>query len=116
MIFQRLHLDKTLYYALMALALLSLLTVYSATGKDLGQTGAHALRLLLGFGIMLGVAQVRPENFERWSPYVFTAALLLLALVLAVGSIGKGAQRWLNLGFVRVQPSEVMKLALPMML
>lgn len=113
---QRLHLDKTLFYALLALAGISLLTVYSASGRDLGITGGHALRLLFGFGVMLVVAQTRPENFERWSPYVFAGGIVLLALVLGVGAVGKGAQRWLHLGIVRFQPSEVMKLALPMML
>ncbi len=112
---RRLHLDRTLLYALLALAGISLLAVYSASGKNLGMAGAHALRLLFGFAIMLGVAQMRPENIERWSPYLFAFGLVLLVLVLGVGSIGKGAQRWLNLG-IRVQPSEVMKLTLPMML
>jgi rod shape determining protein RodA len=116
MSFERLHLDRTLFYALATLALVSLLTVYSASGKDLGVAAAHVLRLLMGFGIMLALAQVRPENFERWSPWLFGLGLVLLVLVFFVGTIGKGAQRWLNLGFVRFQPSEIMKLALPMML
>lgn len=105
-----------MFLALTALALVSLLTVYSASGKDFGIAGAHAVRLLIGFIIMLAVAQVRPENVERWSPYLFGIGLVLLILVLGVGTIGKGAQRWLNLGFIRFQPSEIMKLALPMML
>jgi rod shape determining protein RodA len=113
---ERMHLDKTLFWSLAGLALVSLLTVYSASGKDLGIAISHAIRLLIGFGIMFAVAQVRPDNFERWSPYLFGIALVLLALVLGIGTIGKGAQRWLNFGFVRFQPSEVMKLALPMML
>lgn len=113
---QRLHLDKTLLYALLALAALSLLVVYSGSAKDTGATLAHLMRLLLGFTVLAVVAQIRPEILERWSPYVFVAGMLLLAAVLAVGVIGKGAQRWLNLGFIRFQPSEIMKLAVPMML
>jgi rod shape determining protein RodA len=116
MTFERLHLDRTLFYALATLALVSLLTVYSASGRDLGVAAAHVVRLLIGFGILLAVAQVRPENFERWSPWLFGLGLVLLVLVLGVGIIGKGAQRWLSLGVVRFQPSEIMKLALPMML
>jgi rod shape determining protein RodA len=114
--FERLHLDKSMFWGLAALALVSLLTVYSASAKDFGVAGAHAVRLAIGFVIMLVVAQVRPENFERWSPYMFAIGLVLLVLVLGVGHIGKGAQRWLSLGFIRFQPSEVMKLTLPMML
>jgi rod shape determining protein RodA len=113
---QRLHLDKTLLYALLALAGLSLVILYSASAKNLNATGAHFLRLMLGFGMMLVIAQVRPENLERWSPYLFGIGLLLLLAVLALGVVGKGAQRWLNFGVLKFQPSEIMKLAVPMML
>ena len=113
---QRLHLDKTLFYALLTLAIISLFVVYSGSAKDLNATFGHLIRLLLGFTILLAVAQIRPEILERWSPYIFIVGLLLLIAVLAVGDIGKGAQRWLDLGFLRFQPSEIMKLAVPMML
>ncbi|MBI3571207.1 MAG: rod shape-determining protein RodA [Gammaproteobacteria bacterium] len=113
---QRLHLDKTLFYALLTLAGISLFVVYSGSAKDASATLGHLIRLLLGFTILLAVAQIRPEILERWSPYVFIAGMLLLIAVLAMGVIGKGAQRWLHLGFLRFQPAEVMKLAVPMML
>lgn len=113
---ERLHLDRTLFYALLALAGLSLLTAYSASGKNLGDTGGHALRLLLGFGLMLVVANMRPETLERWSPIIFGMAVLLLVAVLLFGTVGKGARRWLSLAGFRFQPSEFMKLALPMAL
>jgi rod shape determining protein RodA len=113
---QRLHLDKTLLYALLALAAISMFVVYSGSAKDTSATFGHFMRLLLGFTVLLLVAQVRPEILERWSPYVFVAGMLLLIAVLAIGVIGKGAQRWLHLGFLRFQPSEIMKLAVPMML
>lgn len=115
MTLQRLHLDKTLFYALLVLAGLSMAVIYSASGKSLGATGAHLVRLTIGFLVMFGLAQMRPDNLERWTPYLFGAGLLLLAAVMAVGVIGKGAQRWLSLGFIRFQPSEIMKLAVPMM-
>ncbi|MDH3639338.1 MAG: rod shape-determining protein RodA, partial [Gammaproteobacteria bacterium] len=56
-----------------------------------------------------------PETLNRWSPYIFAAGLGLLLLVLAVGIVGKGAQRWLDLGIFRFQPAELMKLGVPMM-
>jgi rod shape determining protein RodA len=115
MTLQRLHLDKTLFYALLVLAGLSMAVIYSASGKSLGATGAHLVRLAIGFLVMFALAQMRPDNLERWTPYLFGAGLALLAAVMAVGVIGKGAQRWLSLGFVRFQPSEIMKLAVPMM-
>ncbi len=113
---ERLHLDRTLFYALLALAGLSLITVYSATGKNLGDTGGHALRLALGFGLLLAVANLRPETLERWSPVIFGVAVLLLVAVLLFGTVGKGARRWLSLAGLRFQPSEIVKLALPMAL
>lgn len=113
---ERLHLDKTLFYALLALATISLFVVYSASARDMDATLGHLLRLVLGFTVLLVVAQIRPEFYERWSPYIFIAGMLLLIAVLGLGVIGKGAQRWLNLGFLRFQPAEIMKIAVPMML
>jgi rod shape determining protein RodA len=113
---QRLHLDRNLFYALTLLAVLSLAVVYSASARDNAVTLGHIGRLALGFVILLVLAQVRPENLERWSPYVFGAALVLLGLVFAVGTVAKGAARWLDLGVIRFQPSELVKLALPMVL
>ncbi|MGA9030992.1 MAG: rod shape-determining protein RodA [Sulfuricaulis sp.] len=113
---ERLHLDKTLLYALLALATISLFVVYSASARDMDATLGHLLRLLLGFTVLLVVAQIRPEFYERWSPYIFIAGMLLLIAVLALGVIGKGAQRWLSLGFLRFQPAEIMKISVPMML
>ncbi|MDH3562668.1 MAG: rod shape-determining protein RodA [Gammaproteobacteria bacterium] len=113
---QRLHLDKTLLFALLGLAVISLFVVYSGSAKDVNATLGHFMRLLLGFTVLVVVAQLRPEIIERWAPYVFIGGMLLLIAVLAIGVIGKGAQRWLNLGLFRFQPSELMKLAVPMML
>jgi rod shape determining protein RodA len=113
---ERLHLDRNLFYALLLLAFLSLVVVYSAAAKDNAVALGHIGRLALGFGVLLVLAQVRPENLERWSPYLFGAGLILLVLVLTMGTTAKGAARWLNLGFVKFQPSEMIKLALPMML
>lgn len=113
---ERLHLDRNLFYALLALSLLSLTVVYSAAARDNAVALNHVGRLALGFTVLVVLAQVRPENLERWSPYVFGAALILLVLVFAIGTTAKGAARWLDLGFVRFQPSELIKLALPMML
>lgn len=92
------------------LFLLSSAAIYP--GQCLGQM----LRLLLGFGLMFLIAQVPPRHFLRLAPFLFYLALLLLCLVLFSGNIGKGARRWLVIGPLRFQPSELMKLALPMML
>lgn len=114
--FGRLHIDKSLFYALVTLSIVSLLVSYSASGEDLAETLRHATRLLLGFGLMIAVAQVRPETLRSISPYLFGAGMVLLLAVLGFGIVSKGARRWLNFGLFTFQPAELMKLALPMAL
>lgn len=112
----RLHLDLPLLLGLLLLCGLGLLVLYSAADHSRLQVEAQALRLGLAFLIMLAVAQVPPTLLSRAALPMFLVGLLLLLAVLAVGEVGKGAQRWLNLGGVRFQPSELLKLAVPMML
>lgn len=114
-IFQRWHIDKPLMTALLVLSIMSLFVLYSASSKNINIIFAQSARLAVGFGLMFIIAQIRPETLSRWTPYIFIAGLLLLLLVLGLGAISKGAQRWLSLGFTRIQPSELMKLAVPMM-
>jgi len=64
---------------------------------------------------MVALAQVRPQQLRKAAPYIYAAGIVLLIVVDIIGAIGKGAQRWLDLGFIRFQPSEVMKLAVPML-
>jgi rod shape determining protein RodA len=72
--------------------------------------------LVLGFAVLIAAAQTRPELFERAAPWLFGFGILLLVAVLGIGAISKGAQRWLGFGVLRFQPSEIMKLAVPLML
>lgn len=109
------HLDPPLVISLMLLCGLSLVILYSAGGENIALLVRQGVRIGIAFAVMFAVAQVSPETFNRWSPYIFAAGLGLLLLVLAVGIVGKGAQRWLDLGFFRFQPAELMKLGVPMM-
>jgi len=110
-----LHLDAALLFGLVALSTLGLFVLYSSAGGDEQLLVRQIVRLGLAFGSMVIIAQLRPQWMERWTPWLYGIGLLLLLAVLAAGDIGKGAQRWLDLGFVRFQPSEMMKLAVPMM-
>lgn len=112
----RWHVDKPLLYALLLLAALSLAIVYSASAKDESVTLAHFARMAFGFAVLIGVAQMRPELLERAAPWIFGLGLVLLAAVLGIGAVSKGAQRWLGLGPLRFQPSEIMKIGVPLML
>lgn len=113
---QRWHIDIPLFYALLALAGISLLMVFSASGENLMITLKHLVRLVMGFGILFLVAQIRPEGLRRVAPVLFAVGLVLLVAVLGIGIVTKGARRWLGAGGFTFQPSEIMKLALPMML
>jgi rod shape determining protein RodA len=113
---ERWHIDRPLFYALLIISLISVIVLYSASAKDTMVLARHALRLALGFGILFVVAQIRPETLAHWTPHLFALGAVLLVAVLVVGTTAKGAQRWLNLGFATFQPSEIMKLAMPMML
>jgi rod shape determining protein RodA len=73
------------------------------------------VRLVMGAVAMLALAQLRPQQLRAAAPWVYAFGLFLLLVVDAMGVIGKGAQRWLDLGFIRFQPSEIMKLAVPML-
>ncbi len=110
-----LHLDAMLLFSLIALSTLGLFVLYSAAGGDDQLILRQCIRLGIAFGAMAIIAQLRTQWLERWTPWLYSVGLLLLIAVLAVGDIGKGAQRWLDLGLVRFQPSEMMKLAVPMM-
>jgi len=111
---RRVRFDRPLLYALLFFAGLSLLVLYSASGKNLAVVGSQALRLTIAYIVMLAVAQLRPDVLHRYSPHIFGLGLALLIVVLLTGVIGKGAQRWISLGAFNLQPSEIMKLGVPM--
>lgn len=112
---QRLHIDLPLLMLLLALAGLGLFVLYSAGNESMGMMHKQLVRLAVAFAAMFMLAQVTPETLMRWAPKVYLLGLALLVAVLFMGVVGKGAQRWLDLGFFRFQPSEMMKIAVPMM-
>jgi len=113
---RRLKVDKPLLVGLILLCVLGLFILYSAGGQNFSLLLKQGVRLVLAFGVMVALAQIPPHKFRFWAPWVFLGGVLLLVAVLIIGHIGKGAQRWLGLGGLHFQPSEVMKLAIPLML
>lgn len=113
---QRLHLDIWLLLGIMALCALGLVVVYSASGASLEAVTSQAIRMGIALGVMLVLAQTPPATLSRWSLWIYAVSLLLLGLVLIMGEIGKGAQRWLEVGPFSFQPSELMKLSVPILL
>ena len=112
---RRLHLDGPLLTALAAVAAFGLFVLYSATGENFAQWLRQVEYLVLALVTLVALAQVPPAWLRRVSPLLYAIGIVLLVVVAVHGTVGKGAQRWLTVGPVRFQPSEIMKLAVPMM-
>lgn len=111
-----LHIDVTLLVLLLLLMLVGLFTLYSASGQSQQIVVRQAVHLGVGLVVMLVGAQISPSAYRRWTPLVYGLGLGLLVAVMFFGVGAKGAQRWLDLpGLPRFQPSEIMKLGVPMM-
>tara|TARA_B110000467_G_scaffold77733_1_gene70261 strand:- start:4929 stop:6044 length:1116 start_codon:yes stop_codon:yes gene_type:complete len=115
-LWQRLHIDLPLLSGILALLILGLFVVYSAGGQESAVLIRHAKRAGVALFVMLLIAQIPPLSYRKWAVPMFILGLMLLATVLLFGHVGKGAQRWLDLGVTKFQPSEIMKLVVPMMI
>jgi len=109
------HLDLPLLLLLMALCGYGLFVLYSASGQDTGYVTRQAIRMGAGFAALIFLAQVPPRTIMRLGPWIYVAGIALLIAVLLFGVGAKGAQRWIALPGFRFQPSEIMKLVLPVM-
>lgn len=110
-----LHIDLSLFAFLLVLVSFGLLILYSASNANMGMIMRQSFRLVIATLIMLVMAFIPPHKYKIWTPWIYGIGLSLLIAVMIMGKIGKGAQRWLELGLFRFQPSEIMKLAVPMM-
>jgi rod shape determining protein RodA len=110
-----LRVDGPLLVGLSLIAAYGLVVLYSASGQSMPTLLRTVARLLLGAIAMLLLARVNPNFLRRSTPWLYAGGCILLVIVAAAGHIGMGAQRWLDLGLFRFQPSELMKLAVPMM-
>ncbi|MCT2530354.1 rod shape-determining protein RodA [SAR92 clade bacterium H921] len=110
-----LHIDLPLLAILITLCGVGLIVLYSASGQNLFYVKRQALLMLVGFGVMFGTAQFAVRFWQRWSIALYMIGLFSLVIVLFFGVGAKGAQRWLDLGITRFQPSELMKVAVPLM-
>jgi len=114
-IWTRIHVDPTFFILIFALLVYSALVIWSASGQDPGMMERKLGQIAMGIVIMLVMAQIPPRVYEGWAPYLYIVCVILLVAVDAFGHISKGAQRWLDLGVVRFQPSEIAKIAVPLM-
>ena len=112
--FSRHHIDLPLLFGLFAALCFSLFVLYSASGQELDMLLRQITRTGAAFLLMIVVAQIPPRLYAKASIYRYIVGLILLILVELFGDISKGAQRWLNLGFIRIQPSEIFKVVMPL--
>lgn len=110
------HLDTVLVFLIFMLTLFSLLVLYSASNHNMAYLMSQALKIAGGFVLMIIIAFIPPERIKQFTPLFYLFSLLLLLAVIFVGVETNGAHRWIDLKIIRFQPSELAKLAVPMML
>ncbi|RZF50400.1 rod shape-determining protein RodA [Acinetobacter halotolerans] len=114
---QQLHIDPWLCLFLILNAILGLTILYSASAQNVGLVTRQAISFAIGFGVMLSLAQIPPKVYQAFSPYFYVFGVLSLLAVMVFGEVRMGAQRWIDIpGFGSVQPSEFMKVGMPMMI
>jgi rod shape determining protein RodA len=110
-----LGLDGPLTGVLAIIVCIGILVVYSASGQNIKMVEHHLANIAIAVAAMLALARLAtPQYLRLFAPIAYVIGILLLIVVAVTGHIGKGAQRWLDIGFIRFQPSEIMKLAVPM--
>jgi len=112
--FTRLHIDVPLLLLLVVLAVYGLAVLYSASGQSIDAVYRQGRYFALAFVVMLVAAQVSLKTYARLAPWIYLLGVATLVAVLLVGVGAKGAQRWLQVGGIRFQPAEIMKLGVPM--
>jgi rod shape determining protein RodA len=111
-----LGLDGPLTGVLALIVCIGILVVYSASGQNIKMVEHHLANIAIAVTALIALARLStPQYLRLFSPVAYIVGILLLVVVAVTGHIGKGAQRWLDIGFIRFQPSEIMKLAVPMM-
>lgn len=110
------NIDVSLLLIVMVLMTFGLATVYSATYDANNRATAQLLNMAVGLVVMWFVAQVPPQKLMRFAVPLYVLGVVLLVMVFLFGVKVNGARRWLSLGFTRIQPSEILKIAMPLML
>lgn len=110
------HLDSVLLATMLMTLMVALMVLYSASGQSFAKVNAQIINIMVMLLVMLLAANTQPQHIERIALPAYLFGMLLLLAVAVAGDISHGARRWLNLGVTKIQPSELMKLAVPIML
>ena len=110
------HIDGLLLGAILLLMAAGLIVLYSASNASLPRVSTQLMNMLVALAVMWVFANIPPHYLTRLALPLFVLGLVLLIAVALFGDVANGARRWLNIGVTRIQPSELMKIALPLML
>jgi rod shape determining protein RodA len=110
------HIDSFLMASLFFTLLLGLFVLYSASGQNIGRIYAQGVNIAAALGVLWVAANIPPNQLERFALPLYLFGVTLLIAVALFGTVSHGARRWLNIGITQIQPSEIMRIALPMML
>ena len=102
---QRLHIDFPLFLAFLAIFMISLTAIYSASNGSIDAVINQGIKILISISAMVVVAQFSPLSYARIGPWLYFLCLVLLILVLVIGETRNGATRWLSIGVTSFQPS-----------
>ncbi|AAZ40946.1 rod shape-determining protein [Candidatus Blochmanniella pennsylvanica str. BPEN] len=114
-LWNRYHIDLTLFLLIICLLLYGIFIMWSACGQNFEMMRLKVFQIIGGLLLMFFLAQVPPRTYEFWTPYIYFLCLILLISVNMIGQISKGAQRWLDFGIIRFQPSEIVKISVLLM-
>ena len=112
-LWRRVHIDPILLLLLLVLTFVGLVVLYSGSGQSMSTMKRQVAFYVIAYCTMFTVAQLDMKFLQRWSPWFYIAGIVLLLLIYVIGVDAKGAKRWLSLGFIRFQPSEALKIAVP---
>ena len=110
------HLDLPLFYGILCLEIIGIFILYSASNQNISLLWHQITSFFISCIVLFIFAQISIYRYQSIVPWIFGAVLLLLIIVISMGVASRGVYRWLNFGLIRFQPSEIMKLVMPMML
>ena len=110
------NIDKNLMSLVVFLLFIGLITLASASQQNISLIGNQILNILIGMALLISLSHTNPKQFLFFAPYLYIVSLILLLLVAFFGFESHGAKRWISILFFNLQPSEIIKITVPLML